>query len=169
MLKYVTRLTIVLTGVAAAAIVLGGACNRGANKPKTYPVTGTVTDNNGQPVAGATVNFTPKEPAAPGQTQGQSGPQAASAVTDEQGRYQIGTFAKGDGALPGEYLVSVTKYEGGGPTGGSGSEEEYRPPLPGEEPIVPKNVLPQKYANPNTSGLSVKVEAKSNTYDIKLQ
>lgn len=164
MQRYVARLAVVLTGVAAAAIVLGGACNRGTNKPKTYPVTGTVT-LNGQPVAGATVNFTPKEPAAPGQ----SGPQAASAVTDEQGKYQIGTFAKGDGALPGEYLVSVTKYEGGGPTGDSGSEEEYRPPVPGEEPPVPKNVLPPQYANPNTSGLSVKVEAKANTYDITLQ
>lgn len=163
MQRYVARLAVVLTGVAAAAIVLGGACNRGTNKPKTYPVTGTVT-LNGQPVAGATVNFTPKERAAPGQ----SGPQAASAVTDEQGKYQIGTFAKGDGALPGEYLVSVTKYEGGGPTGGSSSEEEYRPPVPGEEPPVPKNVLPQQYANPNTSGLSIKVEAKANTYDITL-
>ncbi|MGQ9914990.1 MAG: carboxypeptidase-like regulatory domain-containing protein [Thermogutta sp.] len=164
MQRYVGRMAVVLSGLAVAAIVLGGACNRGSNKPKTYPVTGTVT-LNGQPVPGATVNFTPKEQAPPGQ----SGPQAASAVTDEQGKYQIGTFAKGDGALPGEYLVSVTKYEGGGPTGGSGSEEEYRPPRPGEESPVPKNVLPQQYANPNTSGLSVKVEAKANTYDITLQ
>lgn len=164
MQRYVGRMAVVLSGLAVAAIVLGGACNRGASKPKTYPVTGTVTFN-GQAVPGATVNFTPKEPAAPGQ----SGPQAASAVTDEQGKYQIGTFAKGDGALPGEYLVSVTKYEGGGPTGGGGSEEDYRPPLPGEEAPVPKNVLPPQYANPNTSGLSVKVEAKANTYDITLQ
>ncbi|MGQ9606295.1 MAG: hypothetical protein ACUVTW_08845 [Thermogutta sp.] len=164
MQRYVGRMAVVLSGLAVAAIVLGGACNRGSNKPKTYPVTGTVT-LNGKPVPGATVNFTPKEQAPPGQ----SGPQAASAVTDEQGKYQIGTFAKGDGALPGEYLVSVTKYEGGGPTGGGGSEEEYRPPRPGEESPVPKNVLPQQYANPNTSGLSVKVEAKANTYDITLQ
>lgn len=165
MQNYIARLTVVLAGAAVAAIVLGGACNRGTTKPKTYPVTGTVT-MNGQPVAGATVTFTPKEPAGPGQ----AGPQAASAVTDDQGRYQIGTFAKGDGALPGEYLVSVTKYEGGGPTGGgSGSEEEYRPPVPGEEVPVPKNVLPAQYANPNSSGLSFKVEAKSNTYDITLQ
>ncbi|GAB6187345.1 hypothetical protein JCM17478_28470 [Thermopirellula anaerolimosa] len=154
-----------LAGAALAAIVLGGACNRGSDKPKTYPVTGTVT-MNGQPVPGATVTFTPKEPAAPGQ----EGPLAASAVTDNEGKYQIGTFAKGDGALPGEYLVSVTKYEGAGPTGGgSGSEEEYTPPVPGQEAPVPKNVLPAQYANPNTSGLSFKVEAKSNTYDITLQ
>ncbi|NMC21707.1 MAG: carboxypeptidase regulatory-like domain-containing protein [Thermogutta sp.] len=152
-----------LAGIALVGIVLGGACNRGASKPKTYPVTGTVT-MNGQPVVGATVTFTPKEPPAPGQ----AGPQAAGGVTDEQGRYQIGTFAKGDGALPGEYLVSVTKYEGVAPTGGGGSEEEYRPPLPGEETPVPKNVLPPQYANPSTSGLSFKVEAKDNTFDITL-
>lgn len=165
MQRYLGKMAVALSGLAVAAIVLGGACNRGASKPKTYPVTGTVS-LNGQPVPGATVNFTPKEQAPPGQ----SGPQAASAVTDEQGKYQIGTFAKGDGALPGEYLVSVTKYEGGAPAaGGSGSEEEYRPPLPGEEAPVPKNVLPPQYANPNTSGLSVKVEAKANTYDITLQ
>ncbi len=153
--------------VAALAVVLlifGGACNKGTNKPKTYPVAGTVT-MNGQPVAGATVTFTPKQPTSPGQP----GPTGASAQTNEQGRYEIGTFAKGDGAIPGEYLVSVTKYEGAAPAGGSGaSQEEYRPPMPGEEAPVPKNVLPQQYANPNTSGLSFAVEAKNNTYDIKL-
>lgn len=147
------------------AMLMTSGCSKGDGRPKTYSVTGTVT-LGGTPVDGATV-FVPKTPAQPG-TQG---PQAATATTDAAGKYALGTFAKGDGAIPGEYLVKVFKYPTPPPTtgGSGGSEEEYVPPQEGAPPPpAPKNLLPEKYANEQTSGLSFKVEAKSNTFDIQL-
>ncbi|MGB9689416.1 hypothetical protein [Thermogutta sp.] len=159
--------------VTAIGVLFVLGCSRGPSRPKTYPVTGTVT-MNGQPVEGATVIFVPKSAAAgpagsAGGTQAQ-GPQVATGETDAQGRYQLGTFAKGDGAIPGEYLVKVFKYpKAATPAGTGGGEEEYRPPEENAPPPpAPKNLLPEKYANENTSGLSFTVEPKSNTFDIQL-
>ncbi len=161
--KYCSFAGLVLTAVALAMVT---GCSRGDGRPKTYPVTGTVT-LNGTPVDGATVVFVPKSPAQPGA----QGPQAATGTTDASGKYVLGTFARGDGAIPGEYLVRVFKYPAPPPpTGGSGSsEEEYVPPEESAAPAPPpKNLLPEKYANENTSGLSFTVEPKSNTFDIQL-
>jgi len=159
--------TVGLVFFVVLPLVLITGCSRGDGKPKTYPVTGTVT-LAGTPVDGATVIFVPKSTPQPG-TQG---PQAATGITDAAGKYTLGTFAKGDGAVPGEYLVKVFKYptppQSGGGAGGS-SEAEYVPPEEGAPPPpAPKNLLPEKYANEQTSGLSFTVEAKSNTFDIQL-
>ena len=57
------------------------------------------------------------------------------------------------------------------PTGSASSEEEYVPPEESGQAAAapaPKNLLPEKYANENTSGLSFTVEPKSNTFDIQL-
>ena len=160
-----------IAATVALALVLG--CSRGPSRPKTYPVSGTVT-MNGQPVEGATVVFVPKAVAtgassSAGGAQAQ-GPQVATGETDAQGRYELGTFAKGDGAIPGEYLVKVFKYpKSTVQTGTGGSEEEYQPPEENAPPPpAPKNLLPEKYANENTSGLSFTVEPKANTFDIQL-
>ncbi|HPU08057.1 MAG TPA: carboxypeptidase-like regulatory domain-containing protein [Thermogutta sp.] len=154
-----------LVTAVALGVVIG--CSRSDGRPKTYPVTGVVT-LNGTPVEGATVVFVPKTPAQPGA----QGPQAATATTDTSGRYALGTFAKGDGAIPGEYLVRVFKYPTPPPpTGSASSEEEYVPPEESGQAAAapaPKNLLPEKYANENTSGLSFTVEPKSNTFDIQL-
>lgn len=155
--------------ILSFSLVVG--CSRGPARPKTYPVSGTVT-LNGQPVEGASVIFVPKDMAAGVGAQATSpGPQVATGETDAQGRYVLGTFAKGDGAIPGDYLVKVFKFPkaAGATAGTSGGEEEYQPP---EEdappPPAPKNLLPERYANEQTSGLSFTVEAKSNTFDIAL-
>jgi len=158
---------------ATVALVLVLGCSRGPSRPKTYPVSGTVT-MNGQPVEGARVVFVPKSAAAgaPGSAGGAQpqGPQVATGETDAQGRYQLGTFAKGDGAIPGEYLVKVFKYPTPTvQTGTGGGDEDYRPPEEGAAPPpAAKNLLPEKYANENTSGLSFTVEPKANTFDIQL-
>lgn len=166
--QLLNRLLIVCLGTG---IVLG--CSRGPSRPKTYPVSGTVT-LNGQPVEGATVVFVPKSvaggPAAPASAQAQ-GPQVATGETDAQGRYQLGTFGKGDGAVPGEYLVKVFKYSKPQVTSGTGAgeDENYQPPDENAPPPPPlKSLLPEKYANENTSGLSFTVEPKNNTFDIQL-
>lgn len=154
--------TVIALALGVSVLVMLTGCQRGTGRPKTYSVTGTVT-LNGQPVEGATVMFVPKNPG--------EGAQPATAETDAQGRYQLGTFAKGDGALPGEYLVRVVKFpKAQTSTGGATSEDEYRPPeeTAAPPPPAPKNELPAKYADEKTSGLSFKVEPKSNTFNIEL-
>ena len=63
-------------------------------------MTGTVT-LQGKPVAGAAITFVPT---------GEEG-EAASAITDSEGKYALTTWEAGDGARPGEYRVKVSKQE----------------------------------------------------------
>src|SRR5262245_51088003 len=84
--------------LVAVGIALTGCSN--SSRPATYPVTGTVT-LQGKPVAGAAVTFVPT---------GDEG-EAASAITDSEGKYALTTWQAGDGARPGEYRVKVSKQE----------------------------------------------------------
>jgi len=102
-------------------------------------VGGTVTRTDGSPVIGARVTFRSPDT---GHT--------ASGVTDQQGRYQLGTSAVGEGILPGGYYVVVQEDRG--------SWDEPSPPT-----------IDPKYARPATSGLAFKVEpGGNNTFNIEV-
>lgn len=138
-----------LFGLSMLALCLG-ACSKTPRLklPKTYPVVGSVTCD-GQPVAGASVMFNSIE----------NGGYGSVAVTDTNGRYKLMTFSPGDGVVPGDYKVAITKLvlEGSG----------------GDSPMAssgdPKNLLPTKYADDSASGLKATVEAKpDNVFDFAL-
>lgn len=160
---------LVFSVVCLAWIIIIPGCTKKSSRPKTYAVHGVVTFN-GTPVEGATVTFVPKEG-----TAGQSGQQAATAITDSRGQYSIGTFATGDGALPGEYLVKVTKYRVAQQQNRVGDDPEsqmqaYLQYQQGQQQQSgPKNELPAKYENEKTSGLFVTVQPGDNTFDIELK
>jgi hypothetical protein len=153
-----------------AGTVLALGCSQGDDRPATYQVTGTVTWNNG-PVAGANVSFAPA-------VQGEG--RAAVGETDSSGKYTLSTFGGDDGAVPGAYNVTITKFEGGAEAGGSddsgGSEDEAYDAaydaaggkMEAEAPQA-KNLLPAKYADAKTSGLTKTVEAKDNVFDFVLE
>jgi hypothetical protein len=82
-------------GAWAAALLVGLGCG-GAGRP--VKVEGLVT-LDGQPVGGATVIFNPLA---------RDGRQA-SGVTGEDGRFRLTTYRVDDGALPGEYKVTIQK------------------------------------------------------------
>lgn len=93
-----------------AAIFLHGC---GGDQPlqrtdvKRVPVSGRVVAGR-QPVPGAVVTLVPKfewNPDLPN----------PKAVTEADGSFEIGTVMTGDGAPPGEYLVSITSPESGIP------------------------------------------------------
>jgi hypothetical protein len=65
--------------------------------PRLVPVSGTVTMDN-KPVAGATVIFTSED-----------GKYTSNGLTDESGNFSLKSPA-GEGAYPGNYKVTVTKY-----------------------------------------------------------
>ncbi|NLS91298.1 MAG: carboxypeptidase regulatory-like domain-containing protein [Planctomycetaceae bacterium] len=149
-----TRVAVCLM-IGALALSLGCAPEQ-SDRPKTYPVTGTVT-YNGEPVADANLNF-----------QLVGGSSFALAKTDASGKYALMTFEAGDGAIPGEYKVTISKFEAAAATG-TENEEEYAPPEEGAEPPPSKSLLPDKYRNPETSGFTATVtEAGPNTFDFEL-
>mgnify|MGYP001260950206 CR=1 FL=1 len=164
-----TSLVCLLVFFSAGVVMTG--CSNQPSKPKTYPVTGTVT-LNGKPVEGATVTFVPKDPNA-----GDPKPRAATAITDANGRYAIGTFATGDGAIPGEYLVKVTKYRVPNQQQQAAREDaesemqaylQYQQ-APQQVKTGPQNELPAKYENEKTSGLFITVQPGQNTFNIDLK
>lgn len=138
-----------------AAIVAG--CGR--KGPETVEVSGVVT-LDGQPVEGATVGFAPE-----------SGGRPASGVTDASGAFTLSTFAPGDGAVPGKHKVTVSKIRStgqqGDPNSTSVAGEMPLSGLPGSGGVKIEWVVPKKYTDPTTSGLSV--EVNSDMEQVKLE
>jgi len=125
----------------------------GSSASGTAAVSGRVT-YKGKPLAKANVSFTPAEGAT----------RAAEGLTDSNGRYTLGTFAAGDGALPGKYRISVIAR---GPD---------RPPKAGEtgsgmpgEMMAGDPIIPIKYFTPDSSGLTAEVKRGGNRVDLELK
>jgi hypothetical protein len=146
------------------ALLAGCFGGGGPERPKTYPVTGTVTFK-GQPLEDAQVTLVPTG----------TGPQAATGVTDAAGKFAIGTFEAKDGAMEGEYGVKVVKYnikvpQGGGNVQLTHEQEQAQYKEDDLKPAEPlKNILPGKYENHTTSGLKHTVTKGATTLDIVLE
>lgn len=152
--------------IAVVVPFLAAGCNSGPRHPPTYPVSGTVTQG-GKPLAGATVVFVPAE--------GAVGQEAATGVTDAEGRFKLTTYSSDDGANAGDYQIKVSKFDGKRPTKEEQAsyisyEEEQKMQFAADEPATPpsKNLLSAKYANEATSGFKFTVKKGSNTADLKL-
>jgi hypothetical protein len=141
------------------AVLTSLGCSRGdkwtKNLPETVTAEGVVT-LDGKPVEGASLIFAPVDPTG----------YAANDLTDSRGRFSLNAFPSKPGAVPGEYQVGVSKTvemsagavpaqrrqalgEDAGHAAEAGSDVE--------NPVSWKNVLPQKYASPPLSGLTVTI------------
>jgi hypothetical protein len=110
-------------------------CGEDSTRMPRVPVSGRVTID-GQPLAEATVVFLKKG--------GLADPNADAprGVTDQDGRYQLSTYAENDGAPQGEYLVGIIT-------------------APNTEGLVKRDdPLKGRYANPETSSLTFTVPAE---------
>lgn len=129
----------------------------GNGKLATIKVTGKVTFD-GVPLAGAMVNFSPKS----------SEGHPAYGTTDGEGNYTLQTFlGNADaGTTPGEYIVTITKTEGGevstGMPEGKSTSDSSAPPPP------PKSVIPERYGSSAQSGLSATVSKENRVFDFDL-
>jgi hypothetical protein len=139
-----------------ALMTLG--CAGGSDRPATVSVGGKVT-YNGQPVEGAGIQFVIKE-----------GSRSAFGTTNAAGEFTLTTFEPGDGAVPGDYTIIVTKLEGAGK-----QLEETSPDSAGamtteaEDAAEPKPLLPLKYASAAESPLKVTVPAGGlSGYNVEL-
>ena len=117
------------------AVCLSGC---GPEVPDTYKVSGKVTIG-GQPASNVYVVFFPEE--------GRQG----VGTTDENGDYKLTTFNEGDGALPGEHTVTISKRDNPEGTGNAGGAP-----------------IPPEFAMRQTSTLKKTVEKSSNTINFEL-
>jgi len=143
----------------ALAVVVG--CSDDTGLAKRYPVRGTVK-YNGKPVEHGRIDFIPAKAG--------EGRAAAGDITN--GSYSLTTATKDDGALPGSYKVTVsamdidmssTKGSAGGGQAARQSKEFAKVQKDA------KMLIPQKYGNVESSGLTYDVKEQSNQIDIDLK
>ena len=147
----------VLAGPVSVAcgflVTIVAGCGQSANQPAVAPVAGVVT-YNGSPLANAQVMFIPAD---------SSGSRLANGKTDASGAFVLSTFGKGDGAIPGDKLVTVVAQEEVDRKKSRGNE----PGSPGY--VAPKDLIPKRYFSEATSGLKATVVAgKRNTFEFAL-
>ena len=149
--------------VCLSVCLIAAACSKGPVRPATYPVTGTVTFK-GAPLEGAQVIFVPTA----------KGGQAATGLTDAAGKYSVGTYQAKDGAQEGEYRIKIIKTDAkqvsaaGKPVSLS-HEEEQAQYVEGAPAEPPKSLIPAKYDNEGTSGITHTVTKQATTLDITIE
>lgn len=121
----------------AAAI----GCSQSDRVP-VYPVEGQLSFN-GAPLSNAFVVLHPRAPT-------DKRVLAARAQTDAAGKFQVTTYEQADGAAEGEYAITVESFK----------------PIKTANGLEPgPNILPPKFARPDSSGITVTVAKGKNTLD----
>lgn len=141
-----------------AAQMLG--CGAATDAPEYAPVSGVV-HHNGKEVPGALVEFVSA-----------TSPARSAGTTDASGQFTISSNAPGDGAPVGSHQVTVKKMELPGVTDRDTEGDATVPRKRGDpssrlvavreaakKGIKERNLLPEKYANPATSGLTFEVKS----------
>jgi hypothetical protein len=142
------------------ALLLTPGCSQDDGLPDTTPVRGTVT-YQGKPVAGAVVTFL---------TSGPTTSPPATGTTTADGTFELTTFKNSDGAVPGSYLVGVSKFETVGLDPNADDSMEAAAARANAPPPQTRSLLPEKYADPARSGLTFEVkEGETNEYKIELR
>lgn len=147
------RFALLALSAALVCVLVMPGC-KGPKLKGLVPAQGVVT-LNGTPVEGATVLFSPKT----------IGGEAVSAqaITEKDGKFKMTTIEPGDGVYPSEYNVTVIKdkIEGGIPLEEAKDRlenpDKYRGEKEPEQTVV--HEIPTKYADINTSGLTVTIPA----------
>jgi hypothetical protein len=141
--------------LVAVLAVTGSGCG-GAGLTK---VQGIVT-LDGKPVENAQVSFIPAQGGAGKHAFGRTGP---------DGSFQLTTTAPNDGAMPGDYTVTVQYEEGTVVPAGSMKEAQGGMAKASKKPKPPpKYVIPAVYSDPKKTPLSQKVPSNG-TVKLELQ
>ena len=126
---------------------------------------GTLTWEDGTPIAGATIRCVPKDSAVP----------EALGVSDQKGAFSLST-QKGPGALPGEYTVVITKTVA--PAGMSVGEGEQLSPeemmklmkkVGVGKTVATKSEVPAVYSDAASSPLKLTITGASDKHELKLK
>ncbi len=151
----------VVLALLATTLVAVLGCSGEAKLEGLVQVTGIV-NQKGSPLAGATVTFSPV---------GKGEGKAASGKTDSNGRFKVTTLKADDGAIPGDYQVTVEKKETVGKTYTQEEANDYymkhqkQPPAP-----EVKQLVAEKFTKAATSGLKATVKKGDKndfTFDVE--
>lgn len=142
-----------ILGAVLLALECVGCGGGVSDAPKLVPAHGSVT-YNGRPLPGATVSFYPEK-----------GP-AAMASTDLEGKFTLTTGGR-SGVVHSKCKVTITKIEGPVlPMTNPTPEDMKKMYQGGTTPQGPKSLIPEKYANPATSGLEADVSEEGSKNDF---
>lgn len=128
-----------IVAAVAAVVALGWTILPrlgGPSVPPLVPVSGHVTFE-GKTISGASISFRPRDKSL-------ASLPMPRAVVGPDGRFLVGTFDANDGAPAGDYDVSI---------------QWFPAPSSNDENILPRNQLPSRYAHPDTSGLTVRIDS----------
>jgi hypothetical protein len=131
-------------GITAPCAVLAAAAliaATGCTSGGNYPVSGKVVDRQGQPIAGlegSQIVFTLVD-----------GMTSSVGEIKADGSFDVFTERPGDGAPPGQYQVHIPRRH---------IDPEHQAP----------QAIDEKYEKPETSGLQATVEAKTNSFEFKV-
>jgi hypothetical protein len=134
---------ILRSGAWAAAVLAGLGCGASGKLVKTE---GLIT-LDGKPIAGATVTFHPEA----------EGGRMATGLTDADGIFQLQTFTEADGALPGDYKVTVIKTEALEASPSASGPEKMMKTMFNRSKKKPSSLLPKEYADVSRTPLRVHV------------
>ncbi len=128
--------------IALSALVLlsCGGCGAGAGGGSLVPVKGKIT-YKGQPLTKGLVVFEPRN----------SGSTATGELKSD-GTFVLTTVKEGDGVVPGKHRVCISG------TGSEGLGKNKKP----------KELIPAKFTQPNTSGLVAEVTSDKTEYNFDI-
>ena len=148
-----------LAGVSPMLFVLVLLSGCGSGRPEIVPVTGTVVwEDDGTPIANASVMFTPAEG------------RPSAGKTNEKGEFTLQSYDGQPGAIAGTHTVTVRRVETSGIKAEKPEGEEYA--LSGEiDPSTYREKLttPRKYGDPKTSDITINVEPGMEPVRIELK
>lgn len=119
----------------------GGSDAHKAKRAKTVPAKGGIR-YKGKPLDGAIIVLAPTT----------ADGTAASVMSDKDGKFELLSYPPDPGAVPGTYAVSVVKLAPAAAV--PYSESSHDAPMP-KTPAKPSVLVPEKFGNPGTSGLSL--------------
>lgn len=129
-----------------ALLLWSGGC--GNDNPETIPVRGRVTWG-GKPLSGGTIIFLPAE------NVGKPTGHIATGRIQSDGSYEMGTFSNRDGVVPGSYQVAIDARDKLSTEDVDGAADATTD-------------IPQRFASPATSGLTVDITEESSVHDFDL-
>jgi hypothetical protein len=146
-------LSVALLSATLAALV---GCDSAQQVAK---VAGEVTFN-GNKISTGTVTFYPLQ-----------GGRPSTGTIRPDGSYVLSTFASGDGALPGDYKVSIEakSVTGAVPAPKSLKEEIAQASVPASATTTVTWLVPQQYSSAESSGLTATVGSGPNQIDFNLR
>lgn len=132
----------------------GGGAEGDADRPARTPAAGKVS-YKGSPVEGATVVLSPTA----------EGGKPASGLTDATGMFVLRTFETDDGAIAGDYKVTVTKLKKQTSVIADMDSPDYDPEA-ADDSAGPEHLLPEKYSSAKTSDLKATIPADGEVTDL---